>query len=453
MIVVLSDLHFAETKSSQIGSLRFSRNLPAKTYLAYFREVNKIALVNNVERIDLVLAGDILEISRSAIWLEHADRPYINNDAVEPGSEVEGTILDILHAIQEDEDVLGTLDLFKNIQRYFDVPVYLQLILGNHDRLANASPLIRKTTREMFGLEGGDALLDYYVVIKDNLGKPFCLIRHGHEYDRTNFPINVLAGRAIPTHIPAPIYGQSSLGDITTIEFGASLPWLFEKRYGEKAILNDATLLALYQRLMEFDDVRPPSAWLSYLFSTPGVDERRTWELIRPCFTDIINRLSRHEQFLTTLKQTAAVSILGRWLLQVLVQSGLIKSGVPYWLVKMIMSRVSKTIKLKSQAEWARREELVLDWNSGCKCVISGHSHFSEMALLSAQGGDERYYLNSGTWRNLIPAGKNFRQFGRMKAFTKVIVFYPMEKLEVVNGRTWAFHFTSGTSFGDHRLI
>lgn len=453
MLIVLSDLHFTETRSSQIGPHRFSRNLRSENYLAYFNEINTFALANQIQKIDLVLAGDILEISRSAIWLEGEDRPYIDNQAVQPGSNAESTILKIIHAIAEDEEVSTTLELFKNIHTYFDMPITLHLILGNHDRLVNATPKIRSTVRTLFGLQGGDALFDHHLILKDRLGKPFCLVRHGHEYDRTNFAMDVLEGDVISTIIPESVYGQSCLGDITTIEFGASLPWLFVKKYGEEKILNDPTLLALYQRLMEFDDVRPATAWLSFLFSTPGVNERRTWALMEPCFTEIIKNLSTHEQFLNTLKQTAAVSKFTRWLLKLLIQSGIIEGGVPFWVVKMIMNRVSRTIKLESQAEWAKREELILDEESGCKCVISGHSHFSELTLLSSNNGDERYYINTGTWRNYIPATKYYDHFGKLKALTKVIVFYPMERAQEVNGRTWAFHYLSGASFGDHRLV
>jgi hypothetical protein len=204
---------------------------------------------------------------------------------------------------------------------------------------------------------------------------------------------------------------------------------------------------------MEFDDVRPATAWLSFLFSTPGVDEKRTWELMKPCFTTIINNLSTNAQFINTLKQSTAMGGVARWLLIAIIRSGLFTRGVPYGLVKMMMRRVSSTIKLTSQAEWARREELILDEDSGCNCVISGHTHFAELALLSAKNRDERYYINTGTWRNLIPASKGYENFGRLRALTKVIVFYPHEKHPGIADHTWAFHFLSGASFGDHRLV
>lgn len=453
MLIVLSDLHFSEAQSTQLGPHGFNRNLPPEAFLAYFSEINQFAAANQVEKVDIVLAGDILEISRSSIWLEGEERPYVNNEDVHPGSRNEAIILKIIQAISEEVKVKETLALFRNIHNYFEMDVELHLLLGNHDRLVNATPNTRAALRNMFGFEGGDRLIDQYLIIKDHWGNPFCLVRHGHEYDPTNFSINVRKMETIPTDFPPSDYGKACLGDITSIEFGAALSWLFVREYGEAAILEDQTLMALYRRLMEFDDVRPTTAWLSYLFSTPNVEKRRTWQLVRPAFTKIINTLSHHEQFNTTLKQSDIISKIGRLLLMGLLRSGLFRRGIPFWLTKLIMNIVSRSIKLPSQAKWAKREALIQDKNSGCQCVISGHTHFAEVSLISASDENERYYINTGTWRNVIPATKNFESFGRLKALTKVMVVYPTEKNDPENKNDWAFHYLSGVSFGDHRLV
>lgn len=455
MIIVLSDLHFSEAQSSQIGDRRFNQNLPVENFQGYFSEINQFAIANEVKKIDLVLAGDILEISRSLIWLKGDHRPYMDNDDVEPGSDAENTILSILNAIENEAKVAETLAMFRNLHDYFEMDVQLHLLLGNHDRLANATPKIRQVVRRMFGINsnGNDERIDNYLILKDLLNQPFCLIRHGHEYDRTNFSLDVSAMETIPTHIPAKVYDTACLGDVTTIEFGAALPWLFVRKYGESEISGDETLMALYQRLIEFDDVRPTTAWLAYLFSTPGVSKRKTWQLIKPLFTEILQTLSVHKEFYKTLIQSEAVSPAARFMLMALLRSGIFKKGVPYWLIKMIMKRVSGSIKLKSQVKWAKREALIQDKESGCKCIISGHSHFAEVSLISAKEKDERYYINTGTWRNVIPATKNYKNFGRLKALTKVMIFYPLEKSTRVNGKQWAFHYLSGVSFGDHRYL
>ena len=55
MIVVLSDLHFSESQSTQIENRRFNRNLTPDVFQAYFFEVNQYAKANGIHEIDLVL--------------------------------------------------------------------------------------------------------------------------------------------------------------------------------------------------------------------------------------------------------------------------------------------------------------------------------------------------------------------------------------------------------------
>ena len=453
MIVVMSDLHFSEAQSTQIGTKKFDRNLPVEIFQAYFTEINQYALNNQIKKIDFVLAGDILEISRSSIWLEGNHRPYISNEQVEPGSEAENNILKIIEAIGNEDSVREILFLFRDINEYFVVPVELHLLLGNHDRLVNATPGTRRAARELFGLGIDDKPFDNYRVFNDNKSQPFCLIRHGHEYDPTNFSQNIQQLDSIPLSISESIYGKSCLGDIITIEFGAALSWYFVQHHGEEKILESPKLLAIYERLMEFDDVRPTTAWLSYLFSIPGVKKEKIWNLLEPSFTEVINALGDSHLFFQTLQASAVISPVLAFSLKVLLWSGLFKKGIPFWVIKRIMKVASKSIKLKSQVKWAKREELILAKKSSCKCVISGHTHFAEVSLISAKKGDERYYINTGTWRNVIPAAKTYKEFGLLKAVTKVIVFLPNEQEASESDREWSFQYMSGVSFGNHRHL
>jgi UDP-2,3-diacylglucosamine pyrophosphatase LpxH len=453
MLVVLSDLHFSEAQSTKIGDLRFNKNLPVETYQAYFKELNQVAVANGINKVDFVLAGDILEITRSGFWFENGARPYQDNQEIGSGSDTEATILRIINAINNEDRVRETLALFKGIQNHFDVEVKLHYILGNHDRLVNATPTIRQTVREMLGLPGDDSLFGHHYLAQENDHETFCLVRHGHEYDPMNFSVDTHALDTIPTEFPEEVYGAFPLGDITTIEFGAALPYYFVLEYGETEILNNPILMALYERLMGFDDVRPTSALLAYIFSTPGVKKRQTWEYMAPCFKRLLSTLSETPEFVSQITQASTLSGAQRLLLRGLFGSELLKRDVPYWMIKQLMQQVSKEIKLSSPAKWAKKEALIQDKSSGCKCVISGHTHFPEVSLMSAKKGDERYYINTGTWRNTIPATRNFEGFGRLKTMTKVIVFPPSENSSPKNEAGWSFHFLSGVSFGNNRHL
>jgi hypothetical protein len=169
----------------------------------------------------------------------------------------------------------------------------------------------------------------------------------------------------IPTEFSEEIYGNAPLGDITTIEFGAALPFYFVEHYGEDRIISNPILMALYQRLMDFDDVRPTSALLSYLFATPGVPKKQTWEFMQPCFTRTINALSKIDLIFKEIDENASIKKSQRLLLEGVLNSDLLKNGMPYWTVRELMKQVSKKIKLNSQAKWAKQEALIQDPETG----------------------------------------------------------------------------------------
>jgi UDP-2,3-diacylglucosamine pyrophosphatase LpxH len=453
MIVVLSDLHFSEAQSTKISGFLYNRNIPYETFRGFFTDINNIAKANGIQSLDLVLAGDILEITRSGIWFDGPDRPYISCQDVQPGSSTENTLLKILDAISQEKKVNETLALFRDIQDKFDVPVRLHYILGNHDRLANATPAVRNKTRELFGIHQSDAPFQRHLVLSQKNGKPFCLIRHGHIYDAVNFSMRIDKMDEIPTEFPDDAYDQTCLGDITTVEFGAALPIIFREVYGDEAIIKKKHLGALYQRLIEFDDVRPSQALLSYLFTTPGVKKRKTWKLMEPCFFSVFQSLQHNKQFKKEIRKLAVFPIWKKIFILGLIDSRIMLHSLPYWLVKRLIRMASKQIKHKSPVKWVRREALVNDDGSGLKCVVSGHTHTPEIDLISAKDGEDRYYINTGTWRNVIPATKNFKNFSRLKSITKLLIFQPDENPDQSEGFDWSFHFFSGDCYGNYNHL
>jgi len=70
MLIILSDLHLAEAGSNALRNIRFDNNLPASVYRVYFDEIADFIHENHINKVDLVLAGDIFEVTRSALWLE-----------------------------------------------------------------------------------------------------------------------------------------------------------------------------------------------------------------------------------------------------------------------------------------------------------------------------------------------------------------------------------------------
>ena len=274
MLIVMSDLHLAEASSYALGEVKFDNNLPASVYSVYFNEISDFIHKNHITKVDLVLAGDIFELTRSALWLENGLRPYIHLNEINAGSPMEARIAAILATITQEERVAETLAIFRSLETILQRPVGFHYLPGNHDRLANATPLIRHQVQNLLGLPFNDAPFQNQVVAYSQ-GEPFVLVRHGHEYDPSNFGLNLKETQTIPTFIPAEVYGRPVLGDITTLELAAKLPQLFREHYSERAILENADLRLLYQRLMDFDNVRPASALVKFLLTTPGLSQVR----------------------------------------------------------------------------------------------------------------------------------------------------------------------------------
>ncbi len=307
MLVVLSDLHFEEEASNHIPGdgnhppIEFKRNLPATPYRLLIEQLAGEAQRNAAQKLEFVLAGDIFDLHRSGRWFrenEHQVRPYVSNPQISP--ELEAFTLRLFEGIINEDHVKDVLPLFRLLAggRYLDsaqkehpfpVPVELHYIPGNHDRLANASPVIRKAMRGALGLaEHGAAFPNALAFDSER-----ALVRHGHEYDYTNFSVSLYGEEAIPIHLPVHYYQDPAFGDLATVDIASQLPTLFRQYHGDETILADQTLRALYLRLLEFDDLRPLTAIFNYFIYADGqtIDKQVAWEAIVPVVIELLENI------------------------------------------------------------------------------------------------------------------------------------------------------------------
>lgn len=215
MIVVISDLHFEEEASDVIHGrggrpdVIFRRNLDARAYRNFIAQMAEQVLRRKVKRFQLVIAGDLFDFSRTTLWFADELRPYVSLSKV--NEQLEHKTLRILDATAKEASVKDALEVFQMLARgryrtaeaadseERDFPADQIEILyfpGNHDRLSNATPAIRKRVRELLGLSGG-AEFPHYFLADD----PAVLIRHGHEYDKNNFAIDLEKSKSIPLNV------------------------------------------------------------------------------------------------------------------------------------------------------------------------------------------------------------------------------------------------------------
>ena len=68
---------------------------------------------------------------------------------------------------------------------------------------------------------------------------------------------------------------------------------------------------------------------------------------------------------------------------------------------------------------------------------------------MKMEKGIETYYINSGTFRNVITATPNLRDFGRLRSKARVLIFKHGERNPEYDRETgWSFDFTTRFGFG-----
>src|SRR5215813_11879308 len=318
MIVVISDLHFEEEASDVIpGSngrapLIFRRNLEPRAYRHFIIQMAEQVEHRRLANFDLVIAGDLFDFNRTTLWFRDDLRPYVALEKID--TPLEQKILDILEAVAAEPPIKEALDVFQLLSRgryrtddgkEHDFPakqITIHYLTGNHDRLSNATPRVRKRVRELLGLSGSSGF-PHYFLLKD----PAVLIRHGHEYDRNNFVMDPEKLKVIPLELPEDVYSEANFGDFLTIDVAVRLPVLFRQKYGDAEVLSNRVMANVYQRLLQFDDVRPQSALLDYMLDSSGGEysSEEAWERLVPVIVDLLDEIHNHKFFRYWLSKRA----------------------------------------------------------------------------------------------------------------------------------------------------
>jgi UDP-2,3-diacylglucosamine pyrophosphatase LpxH len=447
MLVIISDLHFEETVSRDIrggggpAPIEVVRNVKSKAFTRFVARMDEQARRDGARRLDLVLAGDILELHRTALWFRdnpHQARPYV--DIKDMSDDLEAKVLEIVREIaREDSQVGEILALLRclvsenhytteaGMIREFPVPVFLHYLPGNHDRLANATPTLRRTVRELFGLPVSIAPFRPVLVFDEER----TIVRHGHEYDPLNFGEDYTEGEVFPLYLPREAYGRAPIGDWITVELAVGISEVFREHHGDDRILTDPLLRQVYIRMLEFDDLRPMHALFNYLLYIPasGFTPREIWDrAIRPVVVKLLDRLSEDPFLHFWLKRLdeKGVPDLVDALQAVLALRAWNWTGLSLGQIELL-SKLALGRHHSSQGPdvFAAREEAIQEGSS--LFVVAGHSHSPTVELIGHRPAGEQYYVDVGTWRRVIPATGDYRSFGRLNALSYAVIYGPQE--------------------------
>ncbi len=418
MLIILSDLHLNDgTTGETLSPEAFALLVDRLKELAITASWRSDGAYRPIERIDLVLLGDVFDLLHSARWQANREiRPW--HDAQSPGMVDQVTKItgDILTANAETVAALRSLSGDREItvppmlraarpaSDVDDQPVMVRVhyMVGNHDWFYHLSgePYdgLRRKLVEQLGLANRpDSPFPHDITESDELLQVMrrhkVIARHGDIFD----PLSFEDDRDL-----------SGLTDAIAIDLIGRFSVQVEERLGHE--LPDAALLGL----REIDNFRPlllVPAWIEGLLERtcpqPAVRKRvkLLWdhlaedllatELVRDrdasSSLNLLDGLSRALRFSMRLSSgwTAATA---KWLQQLRGATG------------------------ESYANHALTEP---DFrNRRAKHVVYGHTHAAEILPLDASHAEgyvlEQIYMNAGTWRRVFrpasfaPAGHEF---------------------------------------------
>jgi UDP-2,3-diacylglucosamine pyrophosphatase LpxH len=425
MLAVISDLHLSDgTTCATIAPGAFEIFAQRLADLAYSASWRAGGQYKPLERIDLVLLGDVVDLIRSAAWQQTAHRPWnhLQHDSAasflteltravvrhnEPAFEVlrdlasGGIQIPMADASGRPADTasghpFSTTTVQEGLSPRIaqpvsadvqPVPVRIHYLVGNHDwmyhlRGARFDGMRRLLVQQMGLANRPDAPFPHDAHESDELLEVLrrhrVLLRHGDIYDPVNFPGD---------------RDRASLGDAIVIDLLTRFGCEVQRKMDD---LPPAVIAAL----REIDNVRPllmVPVWLSGVLDRatplPGlrtrikriwdglVDEFLALDLIREQDTwnpaEAVDGLQRALKFSQRLSLESA-STMGKWL------SGLRTGDGSY------------ARNALAEPEFRNRR---------AKHIVYGHTHAAETIPLDASFADNfvlnQVYFNSGTWRRV----------------------------------------------------
>ena len=427
MLAVISDIHFQDTLNDAILNdenkmINSDRNVSIDAFKETFDKIISLAKDNKANELLILLAGDIFDMHRSQKWCETEVRPYGKYTVAQWGPIAENILEDIINC---------NINTFTTITKILRNPpknlrtIELIYFPGNHDRIINLHPPLRKRVRELLGQPStANPPFEHYYS-SDDYG---VLIFHGHEYDSFNFAGKVPAEGI--RKIDTASYGLPTLGDFVTIDITTAFAYEYRKRYG-KELKSDKTHQAIYCKLLEYDDVRPQSKVMDFLQADfPCGTE--SWKLIWPVV---------HTTFKKALGNKFLYSNVGVWG-NVLAFLRIIPMQVIAKIIIKLLCSIHTNNKLP--CEYALDEQYLSE--SSGRYVVAGHTHSPTVEFLRKRNDKkEVFFFDTGTWRQQIRRCVDNKTFSRAKALTYVIFYKkdedPSRKNEL---KDYSFDYWSG---------
>jgi UDP-2,3-diacylglucosamine pyrophosphatase LpxH len=389
MLVFLSDVHLTDGSSGttikSAAFAKFCRILSDVVGKGRERDDQK-----PIEKVEIVLLGDIFDVIRSNLWLRQQNnhphnpiRPWSLETEIDSArwnlQKYTETIVAGITERQENIDAMRHLHDFHRACEEKGVQVELSYLIGNHDWLINRYPSTRQKIASFLGMPDSQIYANNrfpeYRVFEDYR----VLARHGDRYD----PLNYEKDR-----------DSSSLGDAIVIDVLTRFP---EEVSRDPFLSQKPKLIA---QLKELDNVRPMldiPAWIQGVCNGfPGVEDK-----VHEIWNDLLDKFFK----LVFIKEH------DRWgpdMVDFLQMALRLTTGLPFEKIQEILGQyvVRHFYKKADDYRSFANNEAALRTNQ-VSYVVYGHTHYVEQVPLDRvsipqDGVLEKVYFNSGTWRKVF---------------------------------------------------
>ena len=363
MLAVVSDLHLTDGTTGPF-------NVNPDAWDIFFEAVTRKRKRSGRDHgLTVVLAGDILDLLRSTVWLEGQARPWSSVG-------LEEAALRILRGVLEaNADSLGRLRDY--VRRNGASVVY---VLGNHDRLVGRIRALKDEITSALGPvdfregEYRDALHRAVVV-------------HGHRWD----PYNWEGG------------GRAPIGDAIVVELFNRYPLEVKAAFPGDGELHEV--------VGEMDNVRPLGNVPAWILWSTRVRSAATVRKLKAVWNGLVGRfleidfvgewMKKHNSRLRLFDEADKLNM-------VLKGSRLVGFGAMDWMGRKLGRAAGEPAP---GAGALGRDDLYL---------VAGHTHVALTEALDA----ERVHFNAGTWRKVWVRTAN-GAFAGWKEMGCVMVYGP----------------------------
>lgn len=435
MLVIISDLHLTDGSSGTTISSRafkiFRERLREMSYEASWRADG---IYRPIEKIDVVLLGDVLDVIRSVRWLDENVRPWDDTGSPDFLSMVQRISQDILSKNKPSFEILKGLSSNDNSLKItlppddgtgnaakvghepesegrIPVKVNIHYMVGNHDWFyhlqGNTYNEIRKTVIDAIGLSNDPTVPFAHdpaesSVIMATMNDHDVYARHGDIYDPFNFEGNRNA---------------SSLGDAIVIELLNRFPEEVRKQLGNQLPVE------CLKGLNEIDNVRPLlliPVWVDALLGKTCYDQLELAGKVKEIWNNLADDFLKLDFVRKRDKWWNPLDVVDK------LELGLkITSKVSFDKIADVIEWFAKKRSGEGETYHSHslEEQAFIDKKA---FIVYGHTHHMEVVPLDVFKGKDQIYINSGTWRavyEMVKVESKMPQFVDFKVMTYLAFF------------------------------